>query len=94
MGVFIPSVHFPVINLGFIQLSSTQQLFGIGGVALAIITYSGRVMETVGNTLMPLTSEAAIVVVLSQALVLFLFSSQSLSDGLHSIGLPAIPLVL
>ncbi len=95
MGVFTTSVHFPVINLGFIHLSSTQQLFGIGGIAIAIgiITYSKRVMETVGNTLMPLTSEAAIVVVLSQALVLFLFSSQSLSDFLHSLGLPAIPLV-
>ncbi len=95
MGVFTTSVHFPAINLGFIHLSSTQQLFGIGGIAIAIgiITYSKRVMETVGNTLMPLTSEAAIVVVLSQALVLFLFSSQSLSDFLHSLGLPAIPLV-
>jgi len=50
-------------------------------------------METVGNTLMPITPEAAIVVVLSQALVLFLFSSQALSDWLHSIGLPSIPLV-
>ena len=95
MGVFTTSVHFPAIDLGFIHLSSTQQLFGIGGIAIAIgiITYSKRVMETVGNTLMPLTSEAAIVVVLSQALVLFLFSSQSLSNFLHSIGLPAIPLV-
>ena len=95
MGVFTTSVHFPDINLGFIHLSGTQQLFAIGGVAISIgiITYSKRVMETVGNTLMPLSSEAAIVVVLSQALVLFLFSSQSLSSALQSIGLPPIPLV-
>jgi len=95
MGVFTTSVHFPDINLGIIHLSGTQQLFAIGGVAIAIgiITYSRRVMETVGNTLMPLNSEAAIVVVLSQALVLFLFSSQSLSSALQSIGLPPIPLV-
>ncbi len=95
MGVFTTSVHFPDINLGFFHLSGTQQLFAIGGVAIAIgiITYSKRVMETVGNTIMPITPEAAIVVVLSQALVLFLFSSKTLSDALHSIGLPAIPLV-
>ena len=50
-------------------------------------------METVGNTLMPITPDAAIVVVLSQALVLFIFSSQSLSNAFVSIGLPPIPLV-
>ncbi len=42
---------------------------------------------------MPLTPEAAIVVVLSQAIVLFIFSSQSLSNAFQSIGLPPIPLV-
>ncbi len=95
MGVFTTAVRFPDIHFGIITLSGTQQLFAIGGVAIAIgiITYSKRVMETVGNTLMPLTSEAALVVVLSQALVLFIFSSQSLSNALVSLGLPPIPLV-
>jgi phosphate/sulfate permease len=95
MGVFTTAVHLPAIDLGFIRLDSTQQLFFIGGVAIAvgIITYSKHVMETVGNTLMPITPDAAIVVVLSQALVLFIFSSQSLSSALQSIGLPPIPLV-
>ncbi len=95
MGVFTTAVDLPVIDLGFITLSSTQQLFFIGGLAIAagIITYSKHVMETVGNTLMPLTPDAAIVVVLSQALVLFIFSSQTLSMALQSIGLPPIPLV-
>lgn len=95
MGVFTSSVNLPIIDLGFITFSSTQQLFFIGSVAIAIgiITYSKYVMETVGNTLMPLSSEAAIVVVLSQALVLFIFSSQGLSNAIQSIGLPAIPLV-
>ncbi len=95
MGVFTSSVNLPAINLGFVIFSSTQQLFLIGGVAIAvgIITYSKHVMQTVGNTLMPLTPEAAFVVVLSQSLVLFVFSSQGLSDALVSLGLPAIPLV-
>ncbi len=40
-----------------------------------------------------MTPESAIVVVLAQALVLFVFSSTSLSNLFVSIGLPAIPLV-
>jgi len=95
MGVFVGAVNLPTIDLGIFHLDGTQQLFLIGGVAIGIgiITYSKHVMETVGNTLMPLTPEAAIVVVLSQALVLFIFSSQGLSDAFQSVGLPAIPLV-
>jgi phosphate/sulfate permease/DNA-binding CsgD family transcriptional regulator len=95
MGVFTGSIDLPVIDLGFATFNSTEQLFFIGGVAIAIgiITYSKRVMETVGNTLMPLTPEAAIVVVLAQSLVLFIFSSQTLSNSFQSIGLPPIPLV-
>jgi phosphate/sulfate permease/DNA-binding CsgD family transcriptional regulator len=95
MGVFTGSIDLPVIDLGFATFNSTEQLFFVGGVAIAIgvITYSKRVMETVGNTLMPLTPEAAIVVVLAQSLVLFIFSSQTLSDAFQSVGLPPIPLV-
>lgn len=95
MGVFVSAVDLPTIDLGIFHLDGTQQLFLIGGIAIAIgiTTYSKHVMETVGNTLMPLTPEAAIVVVLSQAMVLFIFSSQGLSDAFQSIGLPAIPLV-
>ncbi len=95
MGVFTNAINLPTIDLGIVQFDSTQQLFFVGGIAIAIgiITYSRHVMETVGNTLMPLTPEAAIVVVLSQALVLFIFSSQGLSNAIQSIGLPAIPLV-
>ena len=95
MGVFTGAVSLPVIDMGFVTIDSTQQLFFIGGIAIAvgIITYSRHVMDTVGNTLMPLTPDSAIVVVLSQALVLFVFSSQSLSNTIQSIGLPPIPLV-
>jgi len=95
MGVFVGTIDLSPINLYFFELSNTQQLFLIGSIAISIgiITYSRHVMETVGNTLMPLTSDAAFVVVLSQSLVLFIFSSQSLSNALQYIGLPPIPLV-
>jgi len=42
---------------------------------------------------MPLTPEAALIIVLAQSLVLFIFSSQTLSSAIASIGLPPIPLV-
>lgn len=95
MGVFVPSVSFEAIDLGFISFNTEQQLFFMGGLAIAagIITYSKRVMQTVGNDLMPLSSEAAIIVVLAHALVLFIFSSQWLSGAIQSVGLPPIPLV-
>jgi PiT family inorganic phosphate transporter len=95
MGVFTNAVHFPTLNLGIFSLNSLQQLFLIGGVAIAlgIITYSKRVMETVGEELMPLSPKAAIAVILSQAIVLFIFSSVTLSNWFVSLGLPPIPLV-
>ncbi len=95
MGVFTTALKLPPIDMGFFTFNGTQQLFFLGGIAIAIgiITYSKHVMETVGETILPLTPEAAIVVVLSQALVLFIFSSQALSNALQSVGLPPIPLV-
>jgi inorganic phosphate transporter, PiT family len=79
----------------FTLLSGAQQLFFLGGIAIAagILTYSKKVMQTVGTNLLELSSEAAFVVVLSQALVLFIFSSSSLSGLMVRIGLPPIPLV-
>ena len=67
----------------------------MGGIAISIgiITYSKKVMQTLGNNLLELTSDAALVVVLAQALVLFIFSSATLSHWVTSIGLPPIPLV-
>ena len=95
MGVFIPSINFDPINLGIFTLSGQQQLFLIGGVAIAtgIITYSGKVMKTIGNSLMELTPDAALVVVLAHSIVLFIFSSSTLSEFIGSMGLPPIPLV-
>ncbi len=95
VGVFVPSAPKIVLDFGIFVLDGTQILFFIGGLAIAlgIITYSKRVIMTVGNSLMKLTSETAFVVVFSHSLVLFIFSSQSLSDFFVFIGLPPIPLV-
>lgn len=95
MGVFIPAFNLKELNLGFIVLSSAQQFFLLGGIAIAagIITYSKRVMETVGSNILELSSEAALVVMFAQALVLFLFSSSSFASFLRSIGLPSFPMV-
>jgi PiT family inorganic phosphate transporter len=96
MGVFVPVAPFKTISLpGLFTITGTQQLFLIGGIAIAfgIFTYSRRVMETVGSSLLRLTPQMALIVVLSQAVVLYLFSSQELSVWLTGHGLPAIPLV-
>jgi phosphate/sulfate permease/DNA-binding CsgD family transcriptional regulator len=50
-------------------------------------------MNTVGNGILSLSPEAAIVVVVSHGLVLFLFSSAGLSGLIVSLGLPPLPLV-
>ena len=82
MGVFVPAFNLQELDLGIFSLSSAQQLFLIGGLAIAvgIITYSKRVMETVGSNIIEISAEAALVVVLAHSLVLFIFSSTALSD--------------
>ncbi|MDH3323529.1 MAG: inorganic phosphate transporter [Flavobacteriaceae bacterium] len=95
VGVFVPSAPNIVLDFGFFTLDGTQLLFLAGGISIAvgIMTYSKKVMMTVGNSLMKLNAETAIVVVLAHSLVLFVFSSQSLSNFIVSIGLPEIPMV-
>ena len=95
VGVFIPSAPNILLDFGFFTLDGTQLLFLGGGVSIAvgIMTYSKKVMMTVGSSLMKLNAETAIIVVLAHSLVLFVFSSQSLSDLFVRMGLPAIPLV-
>ncbi len=95
MGVFLPVFSLQDLNLGIFTLNSGQQLFLLGGIAIAagIITYSRKVMETIGSNIIELSSEAALVVVLAQSLVLFIFSSSGLSSFFVRIGLPPIPMV-
>ena len=96
MGVFVPISPFTDINiLNSFNFSSTEQLFLLGGIAIAIgvFTYSKKVMFTVGNDLLKMSPVAAFIVVLSHSIVLFLFASQGISNFLQSINLPSIPLV-
>jgi PiT family inorganic phosphate transporter len=95
MGVFVPAFNLQELDMGLFTLSSNQQLFLLGGLAIAvgILTYSKKVMETIGGNIVELTSEGAMVVVLAQSLVLFIFSSSGLSALFVKIGLPPIPMV-
>ncbi|MDQ1297168.1 MAG: inorganic phosphate transporter, PiT family, partial [Bacteroidota bacterium] len=95
MGVFVPAFNLEPLNLGLFTLSSGQQLFLLGGLAIAvgIITYSKKVMETIGGNIVELSAEGAMVVVLAQSLVLFIFSSSGLSNLFVKTGLPPIPMV-
>lgn len=95
IGVFVGGAPNVLIDFGIFTLDGTQLLFLAGGMAisLGIFTYSKKIMDTVGKGIMSLSAEAAIVVVLAQAIVLFIFSSKSFSDFIFQIGLPRIPLV-
>ena len=95
MGVFVPVAPFRPIDAILGMLTSRDQLFILGGMAMAagVLTYSYKVMKTVGQSIIPLTPITALVAVLSSSTVLFLFSSQNLELFLASNGLPSIPLV-
>jgi PiT family inorganic phosphate transporter len=95
MGVFIPAFNLEDLDFGIFVLNSGQQLFLLGGIAIAIgiLTYSKKVMETIGGNIVELSSEAALVVVLAQSIVLFIFSSTTLSILSVRLGLPPIPMV-
>ncbi len=95
MGVFVPVAPFRDLSLGPWTFTGAQQLFLLGGLAIAtgVFTYSRRVMETVGGSIVKLTPQMALIVVLAESCVLFLFSSQELSHWLIAHHLPPIPLV-
>jgi len=95
MGVFIFSSPFKTIGIGNISLSSTEQLFLIGGLAIAsgVISYSGKVMKTVGKGITEFKPLGGLVAVLASSLVLFIFASERLGLLLACAGLPGIPLV-
>ncbi|MBN1154407.1 anion permease [candidate division KSB1 bacterium] len=96
MGVFARVTPFSDLTIfNAITLTGVQQLFALGGIAIAVgvFTYSHKVMETVGSSLLKMSPVAALIVVLAHSIVLFLFSSETLEHFLASNGLPTIPLV-
>ena len=96
MGVFVPISPFTELNImNVLTLSSKEQLFLLGGIAIAVgvITYSKKVMFTVGNDLLSLTPVAAFIVVIAHSIVLFVFASKGISNFLIAINIPPIPLV-
>ncbi|MCL1051375.1 inorganic phosphate transporter [Shewanella abyssi] len=95
MGVFVLSTPIDAMTILSIEFSAAMQLFFIGAIAISIgvFTYSKKVMLTVGDNLIAMTPVTAWVVVMAHSIVLFIFSSQSLSNAFVSIGLPPIPLV-
>ncbi len=95
MGVFVTVAPFHNWTVFGYTITSTQQLFLLGGLAIAvgIGTYSKKVMMTVGEGVVKMTPQSALVAVLAQSIVLFLFASQGLKSFLESHGLPSLPLV-
>ncbi|WP_413160329.1 inorganic phosphate transporter [Capilliphycus salinus ALCB114379] len=95
MGVFVSSSPFTDIRLNQLTFTSVQQLFLVGGIAIAVgvYTYSKGVMMTVGSNLMPLSPVAAFVAVTAHSLVLYVFSSKQLQEFLANNNLPTIPLI-
>ncbi|MHC4853277.1 MAG: inorganic phosphate transporter, partial [Planctomycetota bacterium] len=95
VGVFVTASPFGDVNVaGLFTLTATQQLFLVGGIAIGVgVFYSRKVMMTVGDRIMPVSSVGAWVVVVAHSLVLLVFSSVWLEGLLLSSGLPAIPLI-
>jgi len=96
VGVFLPASPFVPFRVGdLFTVTSASQLFFLGGLAAGagVVTYSQRVMRTVGQDLLPLSPVGGLVVVVSQGVVLLLFASERLEYLLASAGLPTIPLV-
>ncbi len=90
VGVYARLDLFDPIQMGPWTLSQTRILALLGGLAisLGVVTYSSRVMVTVGRDLVKLDATTALIVVLAVALVVDFFAH---SWDLGTFILPAIP---
>ncbi len=95
MGMFVEATPFKDLNLLDFSITGIQQLFLLGGLAIAvgIFTYGYNVMKTVGTDLYKISPITGLTIVLSGAIVMWLFTSQSLERFLLENNLPSIPLV-
>lgn len=96
VGVFVPVSPFKDLSIGgLFVIDSVQQLYLLGALSIVagIYTYSHKVMRTVGKDLFHLSPVTALIALMAEAIVLFLFASRGLYNFLLSMGLPTIPLV-
>ena len=96
VGMFVESCPFKPIKAGILGTFSPEQVLfflGSAAVSVGILTYSKKIIMTVGNNLMKMTPITDWIVVLSQAVVLLLFSSLALHNWLAAHSLPTLPLV-
>ena len=96
VGVFVDSCKFETVKIGNLYtLSGIQILFLLGGIAacVGVFTYSQKAIKNVGKNLLAVSPMVAWIVILSQSLVLIMFSSQSLEQLLISLHLPTLPAV-
>lgn len=96
VGVFVDSCKFEPIHLGRLYtLSSIQILFLLGGIAacIGVFTYSQKAIKNVGKNLLAFSPVVAWIVILSQSLVLIMFSSEKLEQLLITMNLPTLPAV-
>ena len=95
MGLFLNSAPDIQLNFDIIQLSGKQIIYFLGALAISIgiFTHSKRNLNDRNEDFLTMMPETGIVLILSQALVLFIFSSKGLSQLFISLGLFSIPAV-
>lgn len=95
MGMYVNSAPDIQLNFDIVQLSGKQILFFLGAVAITIgfFAHNRRSTNERNDDFLTMMPETNIVLILSQAFVLFIFSSKGLSNLLVSLGLFPIPAV-
>lgn len=95
VGIFSNLAPDLFIDFGFFSIGGIQILFLLGGISIGIGIYSfnWKALSDKGNEVLTLAPEATVVILTTQAVVLFLFSSSWLANLLISMGLPSFPLV-
>ncbi|BCS95732.1 anion permease [Desulfoluna limicola] len=98
VGIFLPASPFVDLTLfGNISVSAEHQLLFLGGTAAAfgVFTWGRRMAEATGNGDFRFSSSPlmAMIAVLTQGLVFYLFTSQASGAFFTGHGLPALPMV-